>query len=161
MQQQLIIQNLSRKNNTHKNLGLCCSTLEVQEQEYLSLFLSFLFNPLSHSRFFCLSLSQPYSLALFPSLNLVNSFRSYQDKIREKRLYLVKFSANAFVRFLLHCGKVTVGEDEHRPKERGRESRVAYGLETVPPLALKSLSRYCVLNPSLYPAPCYTVAQCT
>lgn len=89
MQQPLIIQKLFRKNNAHKNLGLCCSALLVQGQEYLLLLLSFFFNPLSLS-FFVFFLSQPYSLSLFLflSLNLINSFSSYQDGIRQKRLYL-------------------------------------------------------------------------
>lgn len=41
----------------------------------------FLFLILSHSQFFSVFRSYNLSLSLFPSLNLVNSFSSYQDGI--------------------------------------------------------------------------------
>lgn len=91
MQDPLIIQKLFRKNNGHKNPGLCCSTLPVQGQNICRSFcLSFFFfkSPHFFPTFFFLSLLQPSSLSLSPSLNLVNSFSSYQVGIRQKRLYL-------------------------------------------------------------------------
>lgn len=51
-----------QENNGHKNPGLCCSSLPVQGQQYLSFFLSF-FNPLSLAFFF--SVFPSYSLSPF------------------------------------------------------------------------------------------------
>lgn len=87
MQQPLVIPKLFRKNNSHKNPGLSCSRLPVQGQEYLSL--SFFFIILSVFLFpsYSSPLTQPPPPPFFLSLNLINSFSSYQDGIRQKRLF--------------------------------------------------------------------------
>lgn len=92
MQQPLVIPKLFRKNNSHKNPGLSCSRLPVQGQEYLSL--SFFFIILSVFLFpsYGSSLTQPPppphpQQPFFLSLNLINSFSSYRDGIRQKRLF--------------------------------------------------------------------------
>lgn len=88
----------------------------------LSVSLSF---PLTAFLSLCLTLSLDF-LSRFPSLNLINSFSSYQDGIRQKRLYLEaegeKFSANAFVRFF-YC---TIVQLKRERAERARQRQRAY-----------------------------------
>lgn len=109
MQQPLVIPKLFRKNNSHKNPGLSCSRLPVQGQEYLSL--SFFYNPLSFSISFLRLLSHTHTHPppphrhhlFFLSLNLINSFSSYQDGIRQKRLFGHWKVSCKCVRFSLCC----------------------------------------------------------
>lgn len=119
IQQPLVIPKLFRKNNSHKNPGLCCSRLPVQGQQYLSFFfLLFFFLILSHSQFFFF-LSSPLTASL-PSTNPVNSFSSYQDGIGWKKkkkepLFRLK-SLRVFLQIYLAASLCTVtqwGEMEH------------------------------------------------
>lgn len=158
IQQPLIIPKLFRKNNGHKNPGLCCSRLPVQGQEYLSFFF---FNPLFLSVF----LSYPLTASPSPSLNPINSFRSYQDGIRQKRLYL-EAEERSFLQMHfsgLHCRCHTVGRGRAEIGGGcgclGSEAvstvffLLFYSLNTVILLALKSISRYCALNPPRFQHP--------
>ena len=113
-QKPLIIPKLFRKNKRHKNPGLCCSRLPVQGQEYISFFLIL-------SQIFSFPLTAllllPSSLA--PSLNLVNSFSSYQDGIRQKRLHLETERKSFSQMYLPALHWATV---QWRERERQREA---------------------------------------
>lgn len=159
MQDPLIIQKLFRKNNGHKNPGLCCSTLPVQGQNICRSFcLSFFFlNPLTFfPHFFSFpSYSRPLSLSLsFSKSRKQLQFLSGWDQT-EKALFgswSEKLSANAFVRFILlqYSQKRNSRLTE---RERARERQRAYsflGFKTVLPHALKSISRYCASNTLLH-----------